>query len=166
MSVRAKDPYPGVEQREGAPVITNRNRTPGALPTAFGHVGVYAPQCHTPKRGFQKSLAVRLEDPGEAQPGSEVEVRAEDEARLGLKRAMRRVWAPAGERPVARLKRGHAWTHLCGFVHPRSGRVFWLVLHSRSPPRKWEPERGSASCWWWTRPGGTREVEVPERIHL
>ena len=36
---------------------------------------------------------------------------AEDEARLGLKPVMRRVWAPVGERPVGRFKRGYKWTY-------------------------------------------------------
>jgi hypothetical protein len=43
----------------------------------------------------------------EAHPEAhEVELWAEDEARLGLKAVIRRVWAPVGERPVARFKRG------------------------------------------------------------
>jgi len=40
----------------------------------------------------------------------------------------RRVWAPVGERPKARFKRGYKWTYLYGFVHPQSGRVYWLIL--------------------------------------
>jgi hypothetical protein len=40
----------------------------------------------------------------------------------------RRVWAPVGERPVARFKRGYKWTYLYGFVHPKSGKVFWMIL--------------------------------------
>jgi transposase len=57
-----------------------------------------------------------------------VELWAEDEARLGLKPVMRRVWAPVGKRPVARFKRGYKWTYLYGFVRPQSGEVFWLIL--------------------------------------
>jgi hypothetical protein len=41
---------------------------------------------------------------------------------------MRRVWAPVGERPVARFKRGYEWTYLYGFVRPQSGEVYWLIL--------------------------------------
>ena len=33
-----------------------------------------------------------------------------------------------GERPTARFKRGYKWTYLYGFVHPQSGRVFWMIL--------------------------------------
>jgi hypothetical protein len=48
----------------------------------------------------------------EAHPEAhEVELWAEDEARLGLKAVIRRVWAPVGERPVARFKRGYKWTY-------------------------------------------------------
>jgi len=71
---------------------------------------------------------VKLEALWEAHPEAEVELWAEDEARLGLKPVTRRVWAPVGERPVARFKRGYKWTYLYGFVHPKSGRVFWMIL--------------------------------------
>ena len=50
-----------------------------------------------------------------------MELWAEDEPRLGLKPVSRRVWAPVGERPKARFKRGYEWTYLYGFV-PRAGR--------------------------------------------
>jgi transposase len=71
---------------------------------------------------------MKLEALREAYPGAEVELWAEDEARLGLKPLIRRVWAPVGERPVARFKRGYKWTYLYGFVRPQSGRVYWLIL--------------------------------------
>jgi transposase len=64
----------------------------------------------------------------EAYPEAEVQLWAQDEARLGLKPVMRKVWAPVGERPVARFKRGYKWTYLYGFVRPESGEVFWLIL--------------------------------------
>jgi hypothetical protein len=54
---------------------------------------------------------VRLEELKEAHPKAEVELWAEDEARLGLKPVIRRVWAPVGKRPVARFKRGYKWTY-------------------------------------------------------
>ena len=71
---------------------------------------------------------MRLEELKKAHPEAEVELWAEDEARLGLKPVMRRVWAPVGTRPVARFKRGYKWTYLYGFVHPQSGEVYWLIL--------------------------------------
>ena len=65
----------------------------------------------------------------EAYPeAEEVELWAEDQARLGLKPVIRRVWAPVGKRPVARFKSGYKWTHLYGFGRPESGEVYWLIL--------------------------------------
>ena len=55
---------------------------------------------------------MKLEKLEEAYPKAAVELWAEDEARLGLKPVVRRVWAPVGKRPVARLKRGYEWTYL------------------------------------------------------
>jgi transposase len=121
---------------------------------------------------------VRLEKLREAHPEAEVELWAEDEARLGLKPVMRRVWAPVGKRPIARLKRRYEWTYLYGFVRPESGEVYWLIL-----PRvnvelfsmalaEFAKEVGAGEerrillvvdkAGWHT--GG--EVEVPEGIHL
>jgi transposase len=72
---------------------------------------------------------VKLERLKEAHPEAErVELWAEDEARLGLKPVTRRVWAPVGERPTARFKRAFEWTYLYGFVHPKSGDLFWMIL--------------------------------------
>src|SRR2546423_7573106 len=77
---------------------------------------------------LSKKLPVRLEELKRAHPGAEVQLWAEDEARLGLKPVIRRVWAPVGKRPVARFKRGYKWTYLYGFVRPESREVFWLIL--------------------------------------
>jgi hypothetical protein len=72
---------------------------------------------------------VKLEKLGEAYPEAEVvQIWAEDEARLGLKPVVRRVWAPVGRRPTARFERGYKWTYLYGFVRPQSGEVFWMIL--------------------------------------
>ena len=57
-----------------------------------------------------------------------MQVWAEDEARLGLKPLIRRVWAPVGQRPTARVKRRYEWTYLYGFVRPTTGEVWWLIL--------------------------------------
>ncbi len=121
---------------------------------------------------------MRLEDLEEAHPEAEVELWAEDEARLGLKPVVRRVWAPVGERPIARLKRGYEWTYLYGFVRPHSGEVFWLVLPTVNTGlfsmalAEFAKEVGAGEdkhvllvvdkAGWHT--GG--EVEVPEGIHL
>jgi transposase len=121
---------------------------------------------------------VKLEALREAHPGSEVELWAEDEARLGLKPVMRRVWAPVGKRPTARFKRGYKWTYLYGFVHPQSGRVFWMILPTVNTflfslaLEEFAREVGVGEdkhivlvvdqAGWHT--GG--EVELPEGIHL
>jgi transposase len=63
-----------------------------------------------------------------AHPEDEVEVWSEDEARFGLKPILRRVWSPEGERPVAEVDLRYEWLWLYAATHPRTGRVFWLVL--------------------------------------
>ncbi len=121
---------------------------------------------------------MKLEALREAYPGAEVQLWAEDEARLGLKPVMRRVWAPVGERPVARFKRGYKWTYLYGFVHPKSGKVFWLILPTVNAElyslalEEFAKEVGAAEdkhvllvvdqAGWHT----AGEVRVPEGIHL
>ncbi len=121
---------------------------------------------------------MKLEKLEEAHPEAEVELWAEDEARLGLKPVLRRVWAPVGERPVARVKRGYEWTYLYGFVRPESGEVFWLILPTVNVKLfsmalyEFAEEVGAGEnkrillvvdrAGWHT--GG--EVEVPEGIEL
>ena len=48
-----------------------------------------------------------------------------DEHRIGLQPVVRRVWAPQGQRPVARVQPRYRWRYLAGFVHPASGRTQW-----------------------------------------
>jgi hypothetical protein len=121
---------------------------------------------------------VKLERLEEAHPESEVELWAFDEARLGLKPLMRRVWAPVGKRPIARFNRGYEWTYLYGFVRPESGKVFWLIVPTVNTElfsmalSEFAKEVGAGEerrillvvdrAGWHT--GG--EVEVPEGIHL
>ncbi len=103
---------------------------------------------------------------------------AEDEMRLGLKPVVRRVWALRGRRPVARFKRRYRWVYLYGFVRPKTGEVFWLILprvdakvfslalsHFAEQVGAGEKKRILLvldRAGWHT--GG--EVEVPEGIHL
>jgi transposase len=91
---------------------------------------------------------------------------------------MRRVWAPVGQRPKARLKRGYEWTYLYGFVRPQSGEVFWLILPTANKElfslalREFAEEVGAGKdkrivlvldrAGWHT----SGEVEIPEGIHL
>ncbi len=121
---------------------------------------------------------MRLEELKEAHPGAEVELWAEDEARLGLKPVIRRVWAPVGKRPIARAKRGYEWIYLYGFVRPVSGEVYWLILPTVNVELfsmalfEFAKEVGAGEdkrillvvdkAGWHT--GG--KVEVPEGMHL
>ena len=121
---------------------------------------------------------MRLKELEEAHPKAEVELWAEDEARLGLKPVMRRLWAPVGRRPIVRFKRGYKWTYLYGFVHPESGEVYWLIMPTANTKLfsmalgEFAKEVGAGKerrillvvdrAGWHT--GG--EVEVPEGIHL
>ncbi len=109
---------------------------------------------------------MRLEELERAHPEAEVQLWAEDEARRGLKPVIRRVWAPVGERPVARFKRGYKWTYLYGFVHPQSGEVYWLILPTVNTElfsialNEFAREVGAGKDkrvlnWWWIRLGGT-----------
>lgn len=41
---------------------------------------------------------------------------------------LRRVWSPVGERPLAIVDERYEWLWLYAATHPRTGRVFWLVL--------------------------------------
>ena len=114
----------------------------------------------------------------EAHPRAEVQLWAEDEARLGLKPVLRRVWAPVGQRPTARVKRGYEWTYLYGFVRPTTGEVYWLILPTVNKElfsmalHEFAREVGASEdkrvllvldrAGWHT----SGEVEVPEGIHL
>jgi hypothetical protein len=41
---------------------------------------------------------------------------------------LRRVWAPCGKRPVAKVKRRYKWVYVYGFVRPTTGETYWLIL--------------------------------------
>lgn len=53
---------------------------------------------------------------------------AEDEHRLGLLPVVRRVWAPCGRRPTARVTRRYEWCYVYGFVRPATGESWWCLL--------------------------------------
>jgi hypothetical protein len=57
-----------------------------------------------------------------------VTVWAEDEHRLGLLPLVRRIWAPRGRRPTARVQRRYEWLYVFGFVRPRTGASWWCLL--------------------------------------
>src|SRR5690349_4628593 len=49
-------------------------------------------------------------------------------------RWLRRVWAPIGQRPTARVQHRFRWRYLVGFVHPASGRTVWHLASGVSIP--------------------------------
>jgi transposase len=69
-----------------------------------------------------------------AHPGRPVEVWAEDEHRVGLKPIRRRVWAPAGARPVALGHHRYQWLQVVAFVQPTSGEAVWYLSTGLSKP--------------------------------
>jgi transposase len=83
-----------------------------------------------------------------------------------------------GEAHRARFNRGYKWTYLYGFVHPKSGKVFWMILPTVNTELfslalgEFAKEVGAGEqkrillvvdkAGWHT--GG--EVQIPEGIHL
>jgi len=69
-----------------------------------------------------------------AYPAATVTVWAEDEHRLGLLSVVRRVWAPKGQRPTARVERHYEWLYVYGFVRPATGQSWWCLLPTVTTP--------------------------------
>jgi hypothetical protein len=61
-------------------------------------------------------------------PTGDVEFWAMDEHRIGLKPILRRVWSLRGLRPSVLVHHRYQWSYVYGFVHPPSGRTFWLLM--------------------------------------
>lgn len=61
-------------------------------------------------------------------PDKAVEVWSQDEARLGLKPVLRRVWALRGQRPLGLHRTRYEWLYIYFFVRPGSGRSYFLLL--------------------------------------
>lgn len=57
-----------------------------------------------------------------------IEIWAQDEARLGLQPIIRRTWSPRGKRFIAVQTRKFQWVYVYAFVHPLTGKSFWLIL--------------------------------------
>lgn len=62
------------------------------------------------------------------QPQARWEVWGQDEARVGLKPVLRRVWARRGQRPVALQKPRYQWLYIYGFVRPVTGETCLLLM--------------------------------------
>ena len=63
----------------------------------------------------------------ERHPGAVIEAFATDEHRIGLKPILRRVWAPRGQRPIARGHHRFEWLQVAAFVSPATGESFWRL---------------------------------------
>ncbi len=84
--------------------------------------------------GVQKNLEGAVAEEAAKHPERPVEVFASDEHRLGLKPVTRRVWAPIGERPVARGHHRFDWLYDTAFVSPATGETFWYARDGVSKP--------------------------------
>jgi hypothetical protein len=61
-------------------------------------------------------------------PGTRVEVWFQDEARIGQKNSLTRVWGQTGSRPVAPKDLGFASAYLFGAVCPSQGKAAALIM--------------------------------------
>jgi len=61
-------------------------------------------------------------------PGVRVEVWFQDEARIGQKNSLTRVWGQTGSRPVAPKDLGFASAYLFGAVCPSQGKAAALIM--------------------------------------
>src|SRR5689334_440888 len=61
-------------------------------------------------------------------PGTRVEVWFQDEARIGQKNSLTRVWGPTGSRPVAPKDLGFASAYMFGAVCPSEGKAAALIM--------------------------------------
>ena len=77
---------------------------------------------------MEKKLHDQVAEVGASHPQAAVEVWYQDEARLGLKPVVRRVWARRGQRPRAPSQTRYEWLYVYGFVHPQRGETYWLIL--------------------------------------
>ena len=110
-------------------------------------------------------------------PKDEVETWCEDEARFGLQPILRRVWAPKGERPVAKVAPDYEWLWMYAAAHPRSGESFWLSLPrlDTDMAQLFLDEFAKAYagegkqivlCWGGAPAHRAKGLRVPERIRL
>ena len=68
-----------------------------------------------------------MAEEAERHPGAVIETFATDEHRIGLKPILRRVWAPRGQRPIARGHHRFEWLYVTAFVSPATGESFWYL---------------------------------------
>src|SRR6202023_3543839 len=79
--------------------------------------------------GVFATVGLQLERVRAAQaPGTRVEVWFQDEARIGQKNSLTRVWGQTGSRPVAPKDLGFASAYLFGAVCPSQGKAAALIM--------------------------------------
>ena len=78
--------------------------------------------------GGKKKVADQVATLQRQHPDKRVEVWAEDETRLGLLPVQRRVWAKEGVRPIAPVCPAYKWLYGFGFVRPKTGETYWLLM--------------------------------------
>lgn len=96
---------------------------------------------------------------------------------MGLKPVLRRVWSPRGERPTALVDPRYEWLWVYAAAHPRSGRVFWLILPHLSAEMAQvfldefagahaTPGKRIVLVWDGAPAHRAKKLRVPERINL
>ena len=80
------------------------------------------------QRRWVQRLSERVARLRRDNPGKGVEVWVEDEARLGLKPVVRRVWTLKGRRPLSNGRQRFGAVYVYGFAEPRTGRNRCLIL--------------------------------------
>jgi hypothetical protein len=90
-------------------------------------------------------------------PGKDVELWCEDEARLGLKPVVRRVWARKGNRPTSNGRHKFESVFVYGFAHPKSGRGRFPILPRANAECM---GRALADFAGWADPGGRKVLVV------
>jgi hypothetical protein len=64
----------------------------------------------------------------QACPPDVMELWTTDQHRIGLRPILRRVWSARGQCSGAVVQHCYQWCYLYAFVHPNSGRTWWLLL--------------------------------------
>lgn len=75
-----------------------------------------------------KKVAEAVEEQQELHHDKNVELWSQDEARLGLKPIVRRVWALRGKRPLAHHHTRYEGLYVYLFICPTSGQSYFLIL--------------------------------------
>ncbi len=77
---------------------------------------------------WKKKLQQEVEQIQQQYPDADVELWCEDEHRIGLQPLTRRVWAEAGQAPIAKVNWKREWLWLYALVCPHTGETYWWIL--------------------------------------